>query len=47
MVLELVTPILSQVYATDGDDELGGSDLDMCLFDVITSKVWNDVIDSF
>jgi hypothetical protein len=28
-----------QVYATDGDDELGGSDLDMCLFDIISSKV--------
>lgn len=28
-----------QVYATDGDDELGGSDLDMCLFEIISSKV--------
>eukprot|EP00602_Paraphysomonas_sp_CaronLab_P007298 CAMPEP_0185035284 /NCGR_PEP_ID=MMETSP1103-20130426/26384_1 /TAXON_ID=36769 /ORGANISM="Paraphysomonas bandaiensis, Strain Caron Lab Isolate" /LENGTH=428 /DNA_ID=CAMNT_0027572295 /DNA_START=45 /DNA_END=1328 /DNA_ORIENTATION=+ len=29
-----------QVYATDGDDELGGSDLDMCLYNILTEKVF-------
>ena len=28
-----------QVYATDGDETLGGSDLDTCLFDIIKSRV--------
>jgi molecular chaperone DnaK (HSP70) len=28
-----------QVYATDGDEMLGGSDLDVCLFNMITRKV--------
>ena len=28
-----------QVYATDGDDMLGGSDLDLCLYNVVKSKV--------
>ena len=28
-----------QVYATDGDDSLGGSDLDLCLFDVLRRHV--------
>lgn len=28
-----------QVYATDGDDMLGGSDLDLCLYDIVKSKV--------
>ena len=28
-----------QVYATDGDDTLGGSDLDACLYNIIKAKV--------
>jgi molecular chaperone DnaK (HSP70) len=28
-----------QVYATDGDDGLGGSDFDMCLYDYMKKKV--------
>ena len=28
-----------QVYATDGDDTLGGSDLDACLYNIIKTKV--------
>ena len=28
-----------QVYATDGDDSLGGSDFDICLSDYIHSQV--------
>ncbi len=28
-----------QVYATDGDDMLGGSDIDLCLFKQIKHKV--------
>jgi len=28
-----------QVYATDGDETLGGSDLDLCLYDIIKDKV--------
>lgn len=28
-----------QVYATDGDETLGGSDLDMCLYDIVKEKV--------
>ena len=28
-----------QVYATDGDDELGGSDLDVCINDMLLGKV--------
>lgn len=28
-----------QVYATDGDEMLGGSDLDMCVFDLLKNKI--------
>ena len=28
-----------KVYATDGDETLGGSDLDLCLYDIIKHKV--------
>jgi molecular chaperone DnaK (HSP70) len=28
-----------QVYATDGDEHLGGSDLDLCMYDIIKEKV--------
>lgn len=28
-----------QVYATDGDEMLGGSDLDVCIFNLLTKKV--------
>ena len=28
-----------QVYATDGDETLGGSDLDLCLYNIIKRKV--------
>lgn len=28
-----------QVYATDGDDDLGGSDFDMCLRDALLAKI--------
>jgi molecular chaperone DnaK (HSP70) len=27
------------VYATDGDDTLGGSDLDLCLYDILLHKL--------
>lgn len=27
------------MYATDGDDILGGSDFDLCLYDIIKDKV--------
>ena len=27
------------MYATDGDETLGGSDLDLCLYDIIKHKV--------
>ena len=32
-----------KVYATDGDEMLGGSDLDMCLYDMIKQRV-SDVL---
>jgi molecular chaperone DnaK (HSP70) len=28
-----------QVYATDGDDALGGSDLDLCMYGIVKAKV--------
>lgn len=28
-----------QVYATDGDDNLGGSDMDICLYDYLKQQV--------
>uniref|UniRef100_A0A7S0SSX6 Uncharacterized protein n=1 Tax=Chromulina nebulosa TaxID=96789 RepID=A0A7S0SSX6_9STRA len=31
-----------QVYATDGDDSLGGSDFDMCLYDLLVNKVYSE-----
>ena len=27
------------MYATDGDDTLGGSDLDLCLFKILTHRI--------
>lgn len=33
-----------QVYATDGDETLGGSDLDLCLQDYILSKLPRDTV---
>jgi molecular chaperone DnaK len=35
--------LITQVYATDGDDDLGGSDFDMCLFDGLTSTLESKV----
>ena len=29
-----------QVYATDGDDTLGGSDIDLCLFKILKEKIY-------
>jgi molecular chaperone DnaK (HSP70) len=31
--------MILQVYATDGDETLGGSDLDLCLYEVIKSRI--------
>lgn len=28
-----------QVYATDGDDTLGGSDIDLCLFKILKDRI--------
>jgi molecular chaperone DnaK (HSP70) len=33
-----------QVYATDGDEDLGGSDFDMCLYGIIMDKVCCNII---
>ena len=33
-----------QVYATDGDDELGGSDLDMCVNDLLRVQVELEIL---
>jgi molecular chaperone DnaK (HSP70) len=31
--------VIQQVYATDGDDTLGGSDIDLCLFKILKERI--------
>jgi hypothetical protein len=39
LVIHALSTANRQVYATDGDDTLGGSDLDLCLYNILKRKV--------
>ena len=38
-ILRAYTNCYVQVYATDGDDTLGGSDLDLCVYNMLKEKL--------